>query len=173
MAFFDQENLESILCGYFNKIFQALLTKSKLKVLHYLLIHRKGDIFNKLVKNLQHHSLSQLMIELMHLKITSQPQGAQGGRNRASSDYDNKTDAEDGAKAKEKEEILSPKEKQMAEVLNQKRQEVVLSLIDNLNSKGNTDLEACLNAHLILTELTETDYTFAKLLEKENFVRLM
>lgn len=113
------------------------------------------------------------MIELMHLKITSQPQGAQGGRNRASSDYDNKTDDEDGAKAKEKEEILSPKEKQMAEVLNQKRQEVVLSLIDNLNSKGNTDLEVCLNAHLILTELTETDYTFAKLLEKENFVRLM
>jgi Holliday junction resolvasome RuvABC DNA-binding subunit len=61
----------------------------------------------------------------------------------------------------------------MAEILNQKRQEVVLSLIDNLNSKGNRDIEACLNAHLILTELTETDYTFAKLLEKENFVRLM
>lgn len=33
LAFFDQEQLEPILCGYFNKIFQALLTKSKGKIL--------------------------------------------------------------------------------------------------------------------------------------------
>lgn len=60
----------------------------------------------------------------------------------------------------------------MSDVLNQKRQEIVTALIDNLHSK-HSELEACLNAHLILTELTETEYTFAKLLEKENFVRLM
>ena len=68
---FDQEQLEPILCGYFNKVMQALLAKSKGKVLRYLLIQRKGDIFNLLLKNLQHHSLAQLMVELMQLKISS------------------------------------------------------------------------------------------------------
>ena len=42
-----------------------------------------------------------------------------------------------------------------------------------MSSKQGNNLENCLNAHLILTELTETDYTFAKLLERDNFVRLM
>lgn len=69
--FFDQEQLEPILCGYFNKVMQALLAKSKGKVLSYLLIQRKGDIFNLLLKNLQHHSLAILMVELLQVKITS------------------------------------------------------------------------------------------------------
>lgn len=171
MAFFDQETLESISCGYFNKIFQALLTKAKTKVLPYLLLHRKGDIFNLLIKNLQHHSLSQLMVELMQLKITGQAAGA-GGRNRASSDFDSKTDDENITKGKDKEESLSAKDKQMVDVLNQKRQEVVVALIDNLNSRS-SDFEACLNAHLILTELTEMETTFGKLLERDNFARLL
>ena len=68
--FFDQEQLEPILCGYFNKVMQALLAKSKAKVLNYLLTQRKGDIFNLLLKNLQHHSLAILMVELLQIKIT-------------------------------------------------------------------------------------------------------
>jgi len=36
-----------------------LVTKSsKQKVLAYLLIQRKGDIFDLLLKNMQHHSLA-------------------------------------------------------------------------------------------------------------------
>ena len=58
LEFFDQDEIEPILCGYFNKIMQALMSKTKSKVLQYLLIHRKGDIFNLLVENLQHHSLA-------------------------------------------------------------------------------------------------------------------
>jgi len=32
-GFFNQEKLEPILCGYFNKVMQALITKSKTKIL--------------------------------------------------------------------------------------------------------------------------------------------
>jgi uncharacterized protein YbgA (DUF1722 family) len=70
IEFFEEEELQPILCGYFNKVMQSLLTKSKTKVLTYLLLHKKGELFNKLLKNLEHHSLAQLMIELMQIKIT-------------------------------------------------------------------------------------------------------
>lgn len=52
------EAIEPILCGYFNKIIQALLGKIKTKMLHYILLKRKGDIFNLLLNCLQHHSLA-------------------------------------------------------------------------------------------------------------------
>lgn len=70
LGFFDQGKLEPILCGYFNKVMQALVGKAKAKVLQYLLVQRKGDIFNLLLKNLQHHSLAILMVELLQIKIT-------------------------------------------------------------------------------------------------------
>jgi len=69
---------------------------------------------------------------------------------------------------------LSAVEKEMSEVLSQKRQEVVVSLIDSLSSKNKDNYEACLNAHLILTELTtENEMTFLKLIQKNNIIRLM
>jgi hypothetical protein len=52
------EDIEAILCGYFNKIVVGLLNKIKVKMLHYLLVKREGDIFKKLLDNLQHHSLA-------------------------------------------------------------------------------------------------------------------
>lgn len=61
----------------------------------------------------------------------------------------------------------------MSDILNQKRQEVINALIDNLSSKNLTDLEACLNGHTIMTELTENEITFAKLIQRDNMVRLM
>lgn len=61
----------------------------------------------------------------------------------------------------------------MSEILNKKQQQVILGLIENLSSKNQHDLEACLNAHFILTELTEYDTTFAKLINKECIVKLM
>jgi hypothetical protein len=70
LGFFDQEKLEPILCGYFNKVMQNLVGKAKAKVLQYLLVQRKGDIFNLLLKNMQHHSLAILMVELLQIKIT-------------------------------------------------------------------------------------------------------
>lgn len=42
----------------------------KVKLLNYLLLQKQGEIFNKLLNRLEHHSLAQLMIELLELKIT-------------------------------------------------------------------------------------------------------
>lgn len=115
MDFFQQEELEPTSCGYFNKVMQAVVTKSKAKVLTYLLLHRKGDIFNLLLDNLQHHSLGQLMVELMQIKITGSQTGSE--RNRASSDYDNKTDDEED-KPVTPQEHLNTTEQAMSDVLN-------------------------------------------------------
>jgi hypothetical protein len=61
-GFFDigdeYDDLEPILCGYFNKIVKALLNKVKSKLLSYLLIKRDGDIFGILLNHLEHHSLA-------------------------------------------------------------------------------------------------------------------
>ena len=80
----DANSIEPILCGYFNKIVQALLGKIKTKMLQYLLLKRDGDVFPKLLNCLQHHSLAQLMMELLALKVVPQPLshrtgGASGG----------------------------------------------------------------------------------------------
>ena len=46
----------------------------KLNVLKYLLLERKGQVFSDLVANLNHHSLSILLIELMQLTIVPLPE---------------------------------------------------------------------------------------------------
>ena len=60
----DEERLP-ILCGYFNKIVQSLLTKQKQTTLEYLLVKRQGDIFDLLMNFAQYHSLAILVIELL------------------------------------------------------------------------------------------------------------
>lgn len=45
----DANSIEPILCGYFNKVVQALLGKIKTKMLQYLLLKRDGDVFPKLL----------------------------------------------------------------------------------------------------------------------------
>ena len=52
----------------------------------------------------------------------------------------------------------------MDEVLQAKRQEILLTLIERLSVK-NSDLEYCLNANLILQELTDSEIGFLKLVE--------
>jgi hypothetical protein len=126
LDFFDQETIEPILCGYFNKVIQSLVTKasSKAKVLSYLLIHRKGDVFDLLLKHMQHHSLAQLMVELMQIKITGSQSSAMGSsaRGRVSSDFDNKTDdGEESKDEKEGKDNLTPQEQAMLDILNLKR----------------------------------------------------
>jgi hypothetical protein len=56
----------------------------------------------------------------------------------------------------------------MVEVLKNRRQEVVANLIDKLSAHNATDFESCLNAHSILTEMSDNDVLFEKLVEKEN-----
>jgi hypothetical protein len=95
-------------------------------------------------------------------------------RNRASSDFDNKTDDEDEkSKGDQAQENLSPTEQAMNDILSAKRQEVIVSLIESLSAKNKDDFEACLNASTILTDLTEHNVTFSKLIQRDNVIRLM
>jgi hypothetical protein len=61
----DFNSTEPILCGYFFKVVQSLLGKLKTKVLNYLLLTRGGDVFSKLLNGMMHHSLAQLLVELL------------------------------------------------------------------------------------------------------------
>lgn len=48
----ENEHVEPILCGYFNKIVTGLIAKIKNKMLHYLLIKRSGDVYDRLLSRL-------------------------------------------------------------------------------------------------------------------------
>lgn len=61
----EQEDMLSVLCGYFQKIISSLLNKENSKMLEYLLIKREGIIFDGLMHHISHHSLAQLLIELL------------------------------------------------------------------------------------------------------------
>lgn len=60
----------------------------------------------------------------------------------------------------------------MTEVLTQKRQEVIATLIERLGT-SNKDYENCLNANMILTELSDNEQLFGKLVETQNVTRLI
>jgi len=156
------EDIEAILCGYFNKIVQALLNKIKVKMLHYILIKRKGDIFNKLLAVLQHHSLAQLLIELMQVKIPSQEK--MFGEKESEGE-----EAESPAKTGEENnecQVLNT-EQQMRQILNEKRQEVFATLIDRLGPKC-TDFESVLNAQTVLSELGDTKKIYKRIIDTRN-----
>ena len=174
--FLDQDSSEilPILCGYFNKIVTALLSKIKQKMLVYLLIERNGDVFDRLLGNLEHHSLAQMMIELMQIRIVS---ASAATRDRFSSDFDKEDNTEDGESQAEDEkqkelDRMSPQERQMMETLNNKKQMVVQTLMERLSSK-NSNFEQCLNAHTILAELADNETTFAKLAQRDNMLLLI
>ena len=62
---YEEEEPLPILCGYFSKIMEQMLDKQKQFTLEYLLLHKEGEIFNGLVRNLDQHSLASLMIKLV------------------------------------------------------------------------------------------------------------
>ena len=84
----------------------------------------------------------------------------------------NDSDDEGGAAGAGDEENLSPTDAKIQEVLNQKRHEVIGVLIDRVGSK-NADFENCLNAHLILMELTENETLFPFLIETQQISKLI
>jgi len=65
----DEDEILPILTGYFNKIVQSLLAKMKNLTLEYLLIVKKGSIFEVLLKHMHHYSLAVLLIELLEQDI--------------------------------------------------------------------------------------------------------
>lgn len=64
-----KDEMLSVLCGYFFKIISSILVKENQKFLEYLLLRREGAIFNGLMRHINHHSLSQLVLELLQIQI--------------------------------------------------------------------------------------------------------
>ena len=64
-----EEELLPILCGYFLKIMQQMLAKQKNLLLEYLLLERKGKIFDGLLRHIEHHSIALLIISLLEINI--------------------------------------------------------------------------------------------------------
>lgn len=137
-------------------------------MLHYILLQRNGDIYGKLIKCLHHHSLAQLMVELLQVKITATTSNSTLDR-FIFSDKNRGGDSEEDDEPATK---LTPLETKMLDILNVRRQEVVLELIERLSSK-NTDFENCLNAHSILLELTDNEAMFGKLVDTQNISKLI
>jgi hypothetical protein len=157
------EEPEPILCGYFNKIVQALLGKIKNKILYYILVKREGDIFTKLTHHLQHHSLAQLLVELMQVELPAQWDSERNnGGDKDNKDSDDDEDAV--SKNEENNAEHAAKVKHLNEVFNSRRQEVLSTLIDRLGPK-NSDLENTLNAQLVLSELVENKKIYKKITE--------
>ncbi len=67
MEFLEQDSLYPILCGYFNKIMVSLITKQKKNFFEYLFLHCKSDLFDMLLTHIQHHSLGQLLLEMLQV----------------------------------------------------------------------------------------------------------
>ena len=72
--------------------------------------------------------------------------------------FDNHTESEDEDKGSDGDSTakMTPEEAKMTEVLAQKRQEVIATLIERLGT-SNKDYENCLNANMILTELSDNE----------------
>ncbi len=58
-----------VTCGYFGNIVRQLLMKQRSTMLKYLLYETKGATYDKLLNYIHHHSLSELLVEMMQIKI--------------------------------------------------------------------------------------------------------
>ncbi len=178
------DDVEPILCGYFNKVVQALINKIKTKMLYYLLLKRKGDVFPLLLNFMQHHSLAQLLVELLQIKVATSTSGHLrsgggasgglmsngGGRSFAFGGSDDDEEEEDDS---ENNQVASPDDIEMLKTLNERRQEVVAGLIEKLGAKNLRDFESCLNANGILMELIESEQLYGKIVEGANLSKLI
>lgn len=118
------EDIEPILAGYFTKVVTTFMGKIKTKMLQYILLKREGDVYNRLLAVLQHHSLAQLLIELLQVKVVNGQNhgGASGGvfgaKSKGFTFGGSGDDSEEDDKGSHEEVKLSPEEQKMTEVLN-------------------------------------------------------
>jgi hypothetical protein len=61
--------LMPVTCGYFYNIVRQLLAKARKQTMKYLLLDCNGRLYDKLVENISHHSLSELLVEMMQLNF--------------------------------------------------------------------------------------------------------
>lgn len=110
--------------------------------MYYILVETEGKVYNKLLNHIQHHSLAQLLIELLQIKIGN-------SNSKQSADWDKDDKSEEEKHTEEPAEELPPLDAKMASVLKSKKQEVITTLLTKLSGQS-SDLEECLNAHTVL-----------------------
>jgi len=88
-----------------------MLNKQKAKTLQYLLVQQQGKLFDHLLNNIQHHSLATLLIELLELQITANPE-----KKEQRLTFENSDNSDDETRD-EAEVELTPLQKQMQETL--------------------------------------------------------
>lgn len=121
------DDLQPILCGYFNKIVNFMLNKTKHEVLEYLLLKRGGQIFDNLLRHIKYHSLALLMIELLAIQITANLDKKKfevGGMDNDDRSLD------------ENEPELSKDQLTMQTILHEKKMMVIKTLLDRLSNKN-------------------------------------
>lgn len=174
----DNENrLEPILCGYFNKIMQALLQKQKGKTMEYLLLVAKGKIFDNLLCHMQHYSLASLMLHFLGMKFFLEDYSGYNNvaQQRTSLlDWDNNSDSDESENKprtnNERTEAAAAETEarfnEMQALFDRKRHMVVKTLLGYLSKRNPDNLEKTLNANTVLQECVENEMTF-KLLVNE------
>ena len=165
MDFLHQEEDEilPILAGYFNKIVQSLLAKMKSTTLEYLLIVKRGSIFEVLLKNMHHYSLAVLLIELLEVDI------------KPNEKVDKPRMAWEQSEESDDQKILKFSKMQIRQkaVLAEKGAIVANTLISWLSNLNQDDFERTLNASHILNEFCNNDQCFSILTSDEVLPKLI
>lgn len=68
--------------------------------------------------------------------------------------------------------IVDEDEVKMGKILDEKKQEVITALIDMLGAR-NKDFEMCLNASMVLIEMSDCDNMYGKLVESQNITKII
>ena len=63
----------SVSVGYFFNIVRQLLLKQRKQLGRYILLDCEGRLFDSLLQHINHHSFSDLLLELMQLNVAFQP----------------------------------------------------------------------------------------------------
>ena len=154
-------------CGYFFSIVRNLLLKQRKSTLRYLLLHTKGQAFDKLVGYISYNSLADLLIEMMQINVVFEPPTPIKPQNGSFDEDDDNADRQSGGESDNEESKIEKKDTKLTEdqmfmknLLEEKKLMVVNELIKTLGHKNQSDMEASLNAKAILIDLIETEKTF-------------
>lgn len=169
---YSDEELLPILCGYFLKICQQLLTKHKYPFLEYLLLERNGKIFDGLLKHIEHHSVALFLISLLETNIV--PESTKKMVTKANihswaNDQDSDSEGEDETNEAE----LTADQKKMKEVLHERGIDVVAKLLDALSPKNKNDIHKAMNAHTVLQEFVDNENCFPILTQRVSLKKLV
>lgn len=103
--------------------------KQRKMMVRYILFQTKGEIFDKLVNYIHYHSLSDLLVELMQIKIPNDekkegPDGTEVKKSSLQDDDDDDGDSEDSSSKSLKGEVLD-ENSEMSRILSKKKSIVV------------------------------------------------